>query len=160
MTENKYKLETLQVHAGQETPDPAVAAQWLEETSAARRTYPIPVYYLGNFLAAAGFILGSISSEGTIVGIGQSLGRGTVISIVLVMFALPQILLLGWKIIEKTSFSVQAPVHRHEARGRMLVDGLVRGTIHGTVTGHMQATVEGEANLELLSGSVKEADGK
>ena len=114
----------------------------------------------GTILAAAGFILGNISSEGTIVGIGQSLGRGTVISIVLVMFALPQILLLGWKVIEKTSFSVQAPVHRHEARGRMLVDGLVRGTIHGTVTGHMQATVEGEANLELLSGSVKEADGK
>lgn len=114
----------------------------------------------GTILAAAGFILGNISSEGTIVGIGQSLGRGTVISILLVMFALPQILLLGWRIIEKTSFSVQAPVRRHESRGRVLVDGLVRGSIRGTVLGRMRATVEGEANLELLSGSVEEAEEK
>ena len=49
------RLNALSRRICAETPDPAVAAQWLEETSAARRTYPIPVYYLGNFLAAAGF---------------------------------------------------------------------------------------------------------
>ena len=49
------RLNALSRRICAETPDPAVAAQWLKETSAARRTYPIPVYYLGNFLAAAGF---------------------------------------------------------------------------------------------------------
>ncbi|MBQ9459447.1 MAG: MMPL family transporter, partial [Oscillospiraceae bacterium] len=113
----------------------------------------------GSILASAGFILGRISSEGTIVGIGQSLGRGTIISIILVMFCLPQILLLGGRVIEKTSFSVPTPLRRHESRGRIAIDGMVRGEISGTVTGVMHATVEGEAKLELLSGNVEEADG-
>ncbi len=113
----------------------------------------------GSILASAGFILGQISSEGTIVGIGQSLGRGTIISIILVMFCLPQILLLGGRVIEKTSFSVPNALRHHESRGRIAVDGMVRGEIHGTVTGILHATVEGEARLELLSGSAEEADG-
>ena len=50
------RLNALSRRICAETPDPAVAAQWLEETSAARRTYPIPVYYLGNFLAAVGLL--------------------------------------------------------------------------------------------------------
>ena len=112
----------------------------------------------GSILASAGFILGRISSEGTIVGIGQSLGRGTVISIILVMFCLPQILLLGARVIEKTSFSMPAPLRRHESHGRVVVDGMVRGEINGTVTGILHATVEGEAKLELLSGGVEEAE--
>nr|MCR5826553.1 MMPL family transporter [Oscillospiraceae bacterium] len=109
----------------------------------------------GSILASAGFILGRISSEGTIVGIGQSLGRGTVISILLVMFALPQILLVGGRVIEKTSFSMPNAIRHREARGRMVVDGMVRGEIHGTVTGILHATVEGTAQLELLSGSTE-----
>ncbi len=109
----------------------------------------------GSILASAGFILGQISSEGTIVGIGQSLGRGTVISIILVMFALPQILLVGGRVIEKTSFSMPAVIRRHEAKGRIVVDGLVRGEVRGTVTGVMHATIEGEAELELLSGGAE-----
>ncbi len=111
----------------------------------------------GSILASAGFILGRISSEGTIVGIGQSLGRGTIISIILVMFALPQILLLGGRVIEKTSFSMQGAIRHHESRGRIFVNGVVRGEINGTVTGVMHATVDGEAKLELLSGNVEEA---
>jgi predicted RND superfamily exporter protein len=112
----------------------------------------------GSILAAAGFMLGRISSEGTIVGIGQSICRGTLISIVLVLFVLPQLLLGGDKIIEKTSFSVAMPIRRREASGRMVIDGAVRGTINGTVTGIMHATVEGDAKLELVSGEVKEAE--
>ena len=110
----------------------------------------------GSILASAGFILGQISSEGTIVGIGQSLGRGTVISIALVMFALPQILLLGGRIIEKTSFSVPNALRHREAHGRVTVDGVVRGEIRGAVSGVMHATVEGDVSLTLLSGGLEE----
>ena len=38
-----------------ETPDVATAAAWLKETRRAQRVYPVPIYYLGNFLAASGF---------------------------------------------------------------------------------------------------------
>lgn len=113
----------------------------------------------GSILASAGFILGRISSEGTIVGIGQSLGRGTVISILLVMFALPQILLIGAKLVEKTSFQVGGALKHREAHGRVLVDGMVRGEIHGTVSGVLRATVDGRVDLALLSGSVEEDTG-
>ena len=53
-------------------------------------------------LAAAGILIGFLSSNPAISSIGVCLGRGTVISIFLVMGVLPQILLLGDIIIEKT----------------------------------------------------------
>ena len=110
----------------------------------------------GSILAASGFILGRISSEGTIVGIGQSIGRGTLISIALVMFTLPQILLLGGGVIEKTSFSMPAALRKREASGRVTVDGVVRGEVHGSVSGVMHAVVDGKVDLTLLSGTVEE----
>lgn len=49
------KLNALSRRICAETPAPEVAAQWLKETLAARRTYSVAAYYLGNFLGAAGF---------------------------------------------------------------------------------------------------------
>ena len=49
----------------------------------------------GTILAAAGMSIGFLSSENTVASIGICLGRGTLISMVLVMCVLPQILLLG-----------------------------------------------------------------
>lgn len=49
------KLNALSRRICAETPAPEVAAQWLKETLAARRTYSAAAYYLGNFLGAAGF---------------------------------------------------------------------------------------------------------
>ena len=80
------------------------------------------------------------------------------ISIILVMFALPQILLVGARVIEKTSFSVSGAIKHRETRARMVVDGMVRGEINGTVTGMLHGTVEGTAKLELLSGKAEEVD--
>ena len=45
----------------------------------------------GSILSISGFLIGRMTSEPVIAGIGESLGRGTVISILMVMFALPQI---------------------------------------------------------------------
>lgn len=109
----------------------------------------------GSILAVSGILIGRMTSEGCIVGIGQSLGRGTIVSIILVMFVLPQILLLGGKIIEKTSFTVRSNLKHHTGRGRMVVDGMVRGEISGTVVGMVHATVDGDVNVVLLSGSVQ-----
>lgn len=49
------RLNALSRRICAETPDPALAAQWLEEAQKSHRRYPAHVYYLGNFLAAAGF---------------------------------------------------------------------------------------------------------
>lgn len=110
----------------------------------------------GTILAAAGILIGQMTTDAAIVGIGQSLGRGTILSIVLVMFVLPQILLLGGKIVDKTSFSVPINLKRYTGRGHIMVDGVVRGEIQGTISGVVHAAVDGEVNLNLISGSVKE----
>ena len=49
------KLNALSRRICAETPPPEVAAQWLKETLAERRSYSVAAYYLGNFLGAAGF---------------------------------------------------------------------------------------------------------
>ena len=49
------KLNALSRRICAETPAPEVAAQWLKETLAGRRSYSVAAYYLGNFLGAAGF---------------------------------------------------------------------------------------------------------
>ena len=110
----------------------------------------------GSILSICGFLIGSMTSEPVIAGIGESLGRGTVISIIMVMFALPQILLIGSGIVDKTSFSVPSISEKKSGHGKISVNGMVRGNINGTVHGIMHATVEGDIDLNLISGSANE----
>ena len=110
----------------------------------------------GTILAVSGILIGQMTSDATIVGIGQSLGRGTLISIALVMFVLPQILLLGASLIDRTSFSIHTSLQRRSASGRIRVDGLVRGEVHGTISGIFHGFVDGDANLNVLSGTMDE----
>lgn len=110
----------------------------------------------GTILTVAGTLIGQMTSEAAIAGIGQSLGRGTIISMFLVLFVLPQILLIGSGIVDKTSFAVPKVIHKREASGRMFVDGVVTGEINGTISGIMRASVDGDINLNLLSGNISE----
>lgn len=110
----------------------------------------------GTILAVAGTLIGMMTSTPSITGIGQNLGRGTILSILLVMFVLPQILLIGGKIVDKTSFSMPNVSKKHTGHGRVKVDGLVRGEIRGTVSGTMHAIVDGDVDLNLISGSALE----
>ncbi len=113
----------------------------------------------GSILSISGFLIGRMTSEPVIAGIGESLGRGTVISILMVMFALPQILLIGSKVIDRTSFAVPNVIHRHAADGRIRLDGVVHGEIHGTVSGVVRAIVDGDVNVTVISGSMVEEGG-
>ena len=108
----------------------------------------------GTILAVSGILISRITTECTINGIGEAIGRGTIISIVLVMFVLPQILVLGGKILEKTSFSMPAVSREHRASGLVAVDGLISGRISGTVNGVFRGTIDGDVDVRLLSGSV------
>ncbi len=112
----------------------------------------------GTILAVAGTLIGLMTSTASITGIGQNLGRGTIISILLVMFVLPQILLVGGKIVDMTAFEMPNVTKKHSGRGRVKVDGMVRGEIRGVVSGMMHATVDGEVDLNLISGTASEED--
>ena len=112
----------------------------------------------GSILAISGFLIGNLTSEPVIAGIGESLGRGTVISIFLVMLVLPQILLTGTAFIDKTSFSMPGvSVGEHRAlTGKVFVNGMVRGHISGNVRGQICAMVDGDVDLNVISGSADE----
>ena len=112
----------------------------------------------GSILAISGFLIGNLTSEPVIAGIGESLGRGTVLSIFLVMLVLPQILLTGTAFIDRTSFSMPGvSVGEHRAlSGKVFVNGMVRGHISGNVRGQICAMVDGDVDLNVISGSADE----
>ncbi len=61
----------------------------------------------GSMLVAAGFIISNVSSNAVVAAIGLALGRGTLTSIALVLLVLPQTLLIGDIIIERTAFTLK-----------------------------------------------------
>ncbi len=110
----------------------------------------------GSMLALAGILIGQMSSDGAICGIGQCLGRGTIISIIIVMFCLPQILLLGEKIIDKTSFAVSMPLKMEKTTGLIRVDGRIQGQVDGIIVGEVHGYIRGNANLLINTGKAQE----
>ena len=112
----------------------------------------------GSMLALAGIFIGRMSSDGAICGIGQCLGRGTIISIIIVMFVLPQILLLGEKIIDRTSFAVSIPLKLEKVSGLIRVDGMVQGQVNGTIIGEMHGFIRGDASLFINMGRLEQRE--
>lgn len=109
----------------------------------------------GAMMAIAGVLIGNLTSEPAIAGIGESLGRGTFISLILVMFVLPQILLLGNKVIEKTAFSVSPPIRSQNAKGTIYVNGRINGQVSGTITGSVRGIIRGDVSAFVEAGEMK-----
>ena len=109
----------------------------------------------GTILSSAAFLIGKISTEAAIVGIGECISRGTLISMFLVMFILPQILLVGDIIVEKTSFKLKAPVPAQRTAGTVYVNGRVRGRINGVVDANVHGVVHGEISALVGSGTIE-----
>lgn len=114
----------------------------------------------GSMMVLAGVLIGQMSSDGAICGIGQCLGRGTIISILLVMFVLPQILLLGEKVIDRTSFKVSVPVKMEKTSGLVRVDGYVQGQINGIVSCEIHGVIKGDVNALVKIGKIEQLDGQ
>lgn len=112
----------------------------------------------GTMLAAAGFLIGILSTNPIISAIGTCLGRGTVISICLVMFVLPQILILGDVIIEKTSFTIKMREREVYRNSRVTVNGLVRGYVNGRIEGIVTGVIIGDLDAKIESKSRFEAE--
>lgn len=103
----------------------------------------------GAILAIAGLLIGFLSSDVAISSVGICLGRGTLISIFLVMFVLPQILLLGDVIIEKTSFTLKRRDLVQKRSGYIRVNGRVRGYVSGIVDAQITGIIHGEVSAQL-----------
>ncbi len=110
----------------------------------------------GTMMAVAGTLIGKMTSDCAIYGIGKCLGRGTIISICITMFVLPQILLVGDKIIELTAFVMNMPIQNRQTTGVMRIDGAVRGHIDGNIVGTMHAVVRGSISAFIDNNSITE----
>ena len=105
----------------------------------------------GTIMAVAGFLIGGISTDATIGSVGVTLGRGTVTSIFLVMTVLPQLLLLGDAIIERTAISLNRDRSQRFNKGTMRLDGHVRGHVSGFVDGEFKGVIHGSVDALIES---------
>lgn len=112
----------------------------------------------GTILAAAGILIAKLSTNAVIAGIGSNLGRGTVISMFLVMGVLPQILLLGDIIIERTKFALPLPEVTKSTTGIVFVNGRVRGRVSGFVDANITGVIRGDVNAIVEAGNIRQTD--
>ncbi len=73
----------------------------------------------------------------------------------LVLFVLPQILLLGDKIIAMTKFSVARPIRARAESGIIRVDGRIHGHIDGQILGTVHGIVRGDVRASIISGDIQ-----
>lgn len=116
----------------------------------------------GTILTACGFLVWYFTSNAVISQLGMALGRGTVISMLLVMMVLPQLLILLDPLIDRTAFTITHTVGTGEilskSEGTMTINGTVKGYFSGYIDGQIIGNINGEMNLTLKSGSASEAD--
>lgn len=111
----------------------------------------------GMMLASAGTLIGQLSSDPAISSIGTCLGRGTILSILLVMGVLPQILMLGDMIIEKTAFTLKKPSRLQTQTGSIKMNGHVRGYVSGMIDADFKGTLQGTISAAIEAGKIETA---
>ena len=116
------------------------------------------VFTSGTIMASTGLLIGYLSAQPVVSILGTCLGRGTIISIILVLFVLPAFLVLGDSIIERTSFRLKGiePKAR-TATGTVRVQGHVRGYINGVVDADIHGIIHGQLNASVSTdGQIQE----
>jgi len=111
----------------------------------------------GSMLVAAGFIISNVSSNAVVAAIGLALGRGTLTSIALVLLVLPQTLLTGDIIIERTAFTLKREVAKPlPVNGRIRMNGHIRGYVNGVIDGEFSGMIEGEMGAVVRARDIVE----
>ena len=112
------------------------------------------IFTSGSMMAAAGLLIGNMSAQPVVSIMGTCIGRGTIISILLVLFVLPSILVLGDSIIERTRFQIKALEPKTKAAtGTVRIHGHVRGYISGVVDADVYGVLHGQLNAMLTTDS-------
>ena len=112
----------------------------------------------GSIMTVAGFLIGKLSTDTIISSIGDTLGRGTLPSIVLVMTVLPQLLVLGDALIERTAITLNRDRKQRFQNGTMRLDGHVRGHVSGFIDGEFKGVLHGSVDA-LIESKRQELDG-
>ena len=108
------------------------------------------VFTSGTIMASTGLLIGNLSAQPVVSTMGSCLGRGTIISIFLVLFVLPAFLVLGDSIIERTSFKLKGiETKTKTATGTVRVQGHVRGYINGVVDADIHGIIHGQLNASV-----------
>ena len=120
------------------------------------------IFTSGTIMASAGLLIGNMSAQPVISILGTCIGRGTIISIFLVLLVLPSILVLGDSIINRTSFKLKGLEPKvRTATGTVRVQGHVRGFVHGVVDADINGIVHGQLNATVSTdGLIEEEEGK
>ncbi len=108
------------------------------------------VFTSGTIMASAGILIGTMSAQPVVSIMGMCIGRGTIISMLLVLFVLPAFLVLGDSIINRTSFKIKGlePKTR-TVSGTVRLSGHVRGYVSGIVDADIQGTLRGQFNASV-----------
>lgn len=112
----------------------------------------------GTMMAAAGIAIAFVTTNETISAIGVYLGKGTLISMFLVTCVLPQILLLGDSVIQKTSFKAAPRENTLSHAGTVHLDGKVKGFVNGYIDAEIHGTFQGQIDASVSLGSPVEDD--
>ena len=118
------------------------------------------IFTSGTILSAAALLIGNISTNPVISILGTCLGRGTIISIVIVLGVLPATLVLSDSIINRTSFKMKGiELPTRTASGTMYVSGHLRGQVSGVLDGEFTGTIRGDMHaIVSTSTQVKKLD--
>lgn len=110
------------------------------------------VFTSGTIMASAGLLIGNMSAQPVVSIMGMCIGRGTIISMFLVLLVLPSILVFGDSIINRTSFRFKLPeVRKKKAEGLMRVNGHLRGVVNGTVDGEFIGVIRGNVDAVVTT---------
>lgn len=108
------------------------------------------VFTSGTIMASAGILIGNMSAQPVVSIMGMCIGRGTVISMILVLLVLPSILVLGDSIISRTKFHLPLPEPRQkEAEGLVYVNGRLRGFVSGNLDGEFTGVIRGKIDANV-----------
>lgn len=117
------------------------------------------VFTSGTILASAGMLIGNMSAQPVVSIMGTCIGRGTIISMILVLLVLPAFLVLGDSIINRTSFhikGIEPPVRA--ATGTVRINGRLRGYVNGVVDGEFNGVLHGQINANVATGGQVEEE--
>ena len=118
------------------------------------------IFTSGTIMASAGLLIGNLSAQPVVSIMGTCMGRGTIISMILVLFVLPAFLVLGDSIINRTSFKIKkARIAPRTATGTVRVQGHVRGYINGIVDAQITGIIHGQLNASVSTESKIEEEG-
>lgn len=116
------------------------------------------VFTSGIMMSSAGLLIGNLSAQPVVSIMGTCLGRGTIISIILVLFVLPSFLVLGDSIINRTSFKLRkSETKARNVSGTVRVQGHIRGYVNGIIDADVTGIIHGQLNASLSTdGQIEE----